>query len=205
MKAIPILLMLLGLHVVVGRSVAAPIGPSPKPAGSAGIAVCIGLGDYNVRDKLRWAETDAVAVGAALKRKGYRVLCLTRAEATVASVRAAIAQKPTLIYFAGHCLDSQIQLRDGGLAISELATHTRVMLLDCCHAGKDLTDQGATVVFAAGKGYAFEAGSNGLFTRHLLDWIKQDDASGRPSLVQYVSSRVALETGNWQRPLVGRL
>jgi hypothetical protein len=79
------------------------------------------------------------------------------------------------------------------------------MLLDCCYAGGELSESGGTVVFAAGKGYAFEAGNNGLFTRHLLNWMKHNTRARKDGLVKYVSRRVARETGDWQRPVVGRL
>jgi len=116
-----------------------------------------------------------------------------------------LAAKPALVYFAGHCIDSALQLRDGTVAIPEVARQTRFMLLDCCYAGNDLAEEGGTVVFAAGIGYAFEAGRHGLFTRHLLDWMNRDRPSRKEGMVRYVSRRVARETGDWQRPVVGRL
>jgi hypothetical protein len=203
-------------NVRVARACAAmlactlPLAPvsspaTPQASKRAGVALCIGMGEYHSRDKLRWAETDAVAMGAALDKNGYRVICLTREDATVAAVSAALSKDPALVYFAGHCVDSALQLRDGTLAIPEVARHTRFMFLDCCYAGEDLAGEGGTVVFAAGEGYAFEAGHHGLFTRHLLDWINRESPSRKEGLVRYVARRVARETGDWQRPVVGRL
>jgi hypothetical protein len=141
----------------------------------------------------------------ALRKNGYTVIPLTRDDATLKQVHAALDRSPALVYFAGHYINSKLQLKDGGLSVEDVAGRTRFMLLDCCHAGDDLEDEGGTVVFAAGRGYAFEAGSNGLFTRHLLDWLRHKGIARKYGMVDYVCKRVAHETGNWQRPVVGRL
>jgi hypothetical protein len=169
------------------------------------IAVCIGLGEYQRHNKLRWAESDAVAMARALSKNGYRVFCLTRDDATLERVTAALDRKPSLVYFAGHYLNSKLQLKGGGLTVRDVARRTRFMLLDCCYAGDDLDDEGGTIVFAAGSGYAFEAGTNGLFTKHLLDWLKHRPGAREYGMVDYVCRAVARETGDWQRPVVGRL
>ncbi|MBL7077125.1 MAG: caspase family protein [Kiritimatiellae bacterium] len=184
---------------------AAPVAQRTEPRKTTRTAVCIGLGEYQRQNKLRWAETDAVAMARALSKNGYKVICLTRRDATLKRVATALAQEPALVYFAGHYLDSKLQLKDGGLAITDVAQKTRFMLLDCCHAGEDLGDEGGTIAFAAGSGYAFEAGSNGLFTKHLLDWLRHRPGARNCGMVDYVCQRVARETGDWQRPVVGRL
>jgi len=177
----------------------------PEARTATKMAVCIGLGEYQRHNKLRWAESDAVAMAKALSRNGYKVICLTREDATLDRVTAALDSKPAIVYFAGHYLDSKLQLKGGGLTVTDVARRTRFMLLDCCHAGEDLGDEGGTIVFAAGSGYAFEAGTNGLFTKHLLDWLKRRPGAGKYGMVDYVCRRVANETGDWQRPVVGRL
>lgn len=168
-------------------------------------AVCIGIGEYSDNDPLRWSETDAVAIATALRKNGYDVICLTRSAANIATVRRAMAVQPMLVYFAGHSRDGNLLLSDGSLPVSQIAQQTRVMLLDCCYVGSDLKKQGNTVVFAASNDYAFESSGNGLFTRHVLDWIQSDRKKNGSTLVSYVSSRVTAETGGWQRPVVGRL
>ncbi len=206
----PFLTMKAAFHILVTAllcigSLRAEPAPRTPPRKTPRIAVCIGLGEYQRHNKLRWAESDAVAMAKALGKNGYKVICLTRGDATLERVTAALEQDPALVYFAGHYLDSKLQLKDGSLTVTDVAGRTRFMLLDCCHAGNDLEDEGGTIVFAAGSGYAFEAGSNGLFTKHLLDWLKKRPGAGKYGMVDYVCRRVASETGDWQRPVIGRL
>ena len=168
--------------------------------------VCIGVDDAaGTRNAVRRAESDAVAVGSALKANGYKVRLLTSHDASPDAIRAALALKPALIYYAGHARDEQLLLRNGTVDVETLAQHTRVMILDCCYLGEALRNEGSAVVFAAGEGYAFEAGGNGLFTRSLLRWLRGGRKRYRMGLVDFVIDRVRHETGGWQKPVLGWL
>ncbi len=176
-----------------------------EPRKRSKTALCIGIGSYADKSHLRWAASDALEVAAALSKNGFQVSCITHDAVTLQNVQKALERKPALVYFAGHYAGNELLVRDGGILITDVARHTKFMLLDCCNAGKDIGTRGDTVVFAAGTGYVFEGGANGLFTRHLLDWLTPASGTRKSGLVDYVSQQVSRETGDWQRPVIGRL
>ncbi|MCE9614457.1 MAG: caspase family protein [Lentisphaerae bacterium] len=170
----------------------------------ADTVLCIGLNAYDRYPQLRYAENDATEMAQAFTRLGDDVQTLTGLDVTRAKVLEALARHPDLVYFAGHAVTGRLILRDGDLALTDIARAQTMLVLDCCYIGLGLKTSGTRKILAASTYEAFESGDHGLFTKYLLTWLNDGKGlSSEASLTSYLKMHIGAETGGWQRPVLG--
>jgi len=94
-------------------------------------------------------------------------------------------------------------LTDGDIELADIANADTLMLLDCCYVGRGLKEDGTMKILAASEYEAFESNGHGLFTKHLLDWMKEGKSVVEEPLHAYLHQNIGAETGGWQRPVLG--
>lgn len=118
------------------------------------------------------------------------------------------------------------QEKDSGISMESLAEMAQAMpnrhslfLTDACYSGYASADRGAgsadgrsvQILTAGGEmDRAFESDGHGLFTRYVLDYLKEQGVDkGRAvsvtKMAGAVRSKVADETGGWQKPNFGHM
>ena len=165
--------------------------------------LCVGLNEYADYKNLTYAESDASEIARHFESMGHTVTLLTAGQVSQAKVLEAISEKPAFVYFAGHGKDGQLILNDGVLQLNEIASADTMFLLDCCYIGRSLKDQGTTKILAAAEYHAFESDGHGLFTKYLLNWLRDGKDLVEDSLTAYLTKNIGKETGGWQKPVLG--
>ena len=165
--------------------------------------LCIGLNEYDNYANLNHAENDATEVAAHFESAGHNVTLLTGESVSKAGVLAALATKPEFIYFAGHGEKGRLIVKDGELALDDIADEDATMLVDCCYVGGDLKTSGKMKIFAAAEHEAFESDGHGLFTKYLLSWLAKGKDVAGDAMTAYLTKNIAAETGGWQKPVLG--
>jgi hypothetical protein len=171
----------------------------------AAAVVCIGLNEYDHYPALKHAEDDASEMARLFQSKGHTVFLLTGEDVTVERVTQSMATQPDIIYFAGHAETGRLMVRDGDVALDTINGGNTTVLLDCCYVGRGLKTSGSVKVIAAAEYEAFEDGAHGLFTKHLLKWLKDGKSLVEDTLTGYLQKQLRAETGGWQKPVLGYL
>jgi hypothetical protein len=165
--------------------------------------LCIGLNEYQEYSDLACPEQNVAKMSELLTAHGHKVTTITGKVATRQSVLDAVATRPDMIYFAGHGEKGSIVLADGMLTLKELASGSSFLVLDCCFVGSTLAASGQTKVLAASQHEAFEKRGYGIFTKHILRWVKAGRDLSDDRLASYVHNAVRKESGGWQKPVLG--
>ena len=171
----------------------------------AGDVLCIGLNEPDDYAALDCAEKDAREMAESLAARGMDVKLLTGEAVTSKNVSLALEDGPRVVYFAGHGKRDGLVLADAAMPLGQVAQGRALVLLDCCYAGATLASEGSTRVLAAARHEAFEDGGHGLFSKYLLEWLKDGRDLADERMVPYVRNGITRETGGWQRPVLGYL
>jgi len=106
--------------VLVALVLAAQTGAQAQRVAPMGLALCVGINKYPLLEDLRSCREDALAVGQALKGRGYRYVMVLmdgakdwEGRATLANIESQITQLSQLakrqdcliVFFSGHCLE----------------------------------------------------------------------------------------------------
>ncbi len=165
--------------------------------------LCVGLNEYADYKNLTYAENDAVEVSKFFESMGHTVTVLTGDRVSRETVLEALQAKPDFVYFAGHGVDGKLIVSDGVIELSQVATSETMFLLDCCFVGRGLKKQGTMKILAAAEYHAYESDGHGLFTKYLLNGLKDGKAIGGEALTTYLTKNIKAETGGWQKPVLG--
>ena len=165
--------------------------------------LCVGINQYANYPDLKHAENDAVELGTLFRSLGHEVIMLTGDDVTTRKLQDALRSEPAFFYFAGHGRRDRLIVRDGNLTLTDMAGPATMMLLDCCYVGRGLKATGTTKILAAAEYEAFEDDGHGLFTKYLLNWLKDGKGLSESALTNYLTENIARETGGWQKPVLG--
>jgi uncharacterized caspase-like protein len=165
--------------------------------------LCIGLNEYENYKSLDCPEQNVAKMAELLTANGHQVTTLTGKSATRQAVLDALNSRPSMIYFAGHGEKGSIVLSDGTLSLKELGNGCSFLVLDCCFSGSVLAESGQTKVLAAAEREAFEKQGYGLFTKHLMRWVKAGRDLADDRLASFLHNAVRKESGGWQKPVLG--
>jgi hypothetical protein len=165
--------------------------------------LCVGINDYANYPDLKHAENDAEEMGKLFRSRGHDVTVLTGEEVTTRNLQDALGKSPAFVYFAGHGKKDRLVVQDGHLPLAEMGGKGAMILLDCCYVGRSLKTSGSTKILAAAEYEAFESDGHGLFTKYLLNWLKDGKGLNEQALTTYLEKNIAEETGGWQKPVLG--
>jgi len=173
------------------------------PCTQAETILCVGINEYANYPDLEHAENDAREMGELLKSRGHDVTVLTGKEVTTRNLEAALGDNPAFVYFAGHGRKDRLVVWDGILPLADMRGAEAMILLDCCYIGSSLKSSGSTKILAAAEYEAFESDGHGLFTKYLLNWLRDGKDLNERALKTYLEKNIAKETGGWQKPVLG--
>ena len=141
----------------------------------------VGINEYANYPDLKHAENDAMEMGTLFESLGHEMIVLTGEDVTTDNLRGALPRS---------CI------------LQDMAGLGAMMLLDCCYVGRSLKTSGMTKILAAAEYEALESDGHGLFTKYLLNWLKDGNGLAEKALTYYLKANISTETGAWQKPVL---